>query len=391
MSTSVLLATSVQRSIALVVAWLTIVAFAVYLFVNIRKAKPELGNETDLAPNRKPYYDDETLEGPRLDRFLTGALVLLGIVALGLPLYWLAEPGRQADTVKRFEAIFAKRGETLYNTNCSSCHGQGGGGGVAAFVLQGKQGEFLANVTWNAPELSTTLLRFNREEVKYVLDHGRAYSPMQPWSTVGGGAMNDQQIKNLIDYMDAIKLTPEEAQAELRQGLVARIIEERQVGVTDDAERTSIADEVNLAFEENDSDLAALIALGEAGSENEAKIRLGELVFNSEIGAGGYSCARCHTPGWSYGRPGATGAGAFGPKLWGVIEKFNDVDQLQQFLAEGCDLGKLYGRQSQCKSGMMPGFGQMYTTEQLASVAAYVAALDGTQQFYPDGTPRGAQ
>lgn len=391
MISSVLLATSVQRSIGLVVAWLTIVTFAVYLFVNIRKAKPEIGNETELAPNRKPYFDDEGLEGPRLDRFLTMALVLLGVVALGLPLYWLAEPGRQADSIKRYDAIFAKRGESLFNTNCSSCHGKGGGGGVAGYVLQDKQGSFLANVSWKAPELSTALLRFNREEVQYVLDHGRAYSPMQPWSTVGGGAMNTQQIKNLIDYLAAIKLTPEQAQNEVRQSLIDRLTKERQVGVSEETKKTTIAETVKRAFDENDSDLEALIALKEATTETDAKLRLGELMFNAEAGAGGYSCARCHTPGWSYGRPGATAAGAFGPKLWGVIEKFNSVEQLQQFLGEGCDVGKLYGRQSQCKSGMMPGFAQMYTTEQLESVAAYVATINGDQQFYPDGRPQGAQ
>ena len=38
------------------------------IFANIRKAKPELGNEIETAPNRKPYYTDEELEGPRLDR-----------------------------------------------------------------------------------------------------------------------------------------------------------------------------------------------------------------------------------------------------------------------------------------------------------------------------------
>ena len=83
--TATLVATSVQRSIGLVVAWIVIVGFAVYVFTNIRKAKPELGNEVETAPNRKPYYSDEELEGPRLDRLLTMALVLLGVLALGLP------------------------------------------------------------------------------------------------------------------------------------------------------------------------------------------------------------------------------------------------------------------------------------------------------------------
>ena len=87
---SALLAASVQRSIGLVLAWLTFVGFAVYLFVNMRRAKPELGSETELAPNRKAYFADEELEGPRLDRFLSMALVLLAVVAVGLPFSFTA-------------------------------------------------------------------------------------------------------------------------------------------------------------------------------------------------------------------------------------------------------------------------------------------------------------
>ncbi len=43
-------------------------------------------------------------------------------------------------------------------------------------------------------------------------------------------------------------------------------------------------------------------------------------------------------------RRSGSGSGAFGPKLWEVVEKFNDVEQLSLFLGEGCDQGKLYGR-----------------------------------------------
>lgn len=384
MSGGLAAAFTTQRIIGLVVAWVTLIAVAVYAFVNIRKAKPEVGNEVDLAPNRKPYYSDEELEGPRLDRYLTMALVLLGIVALGLPLYWLAEPGRQSGQIDRFEAVFASRGENLYNANCSSCHGQGGGGGVASYVLQDREGDFIANVSWKAPQLSTALLRFERDEIQYVLDHGRAFSPMQPWSTVGGGAMNTQQIKNLIDYLSSVKLSTEEAQDEVRAGLVARLTKEREL-LVDESKKASVAAEVKKAFDDNDSDLKALIALGEAKSEREASLRLGELLFSLDTGSGGYSCARCHTAGWSYDRPSETGAGAFGPKLWNVDDKFTNVDQLSQFLGEGCEMGKLYGRQSQCKSGQMPGFGEFFTAEQLDAVAAYVATLDGSQQYYPSG------
>lgn len=387
-----LLAASVQRSIGLVLAWIVIVGFIVYLIVNVRRARPEIGAETELAPNRKEYFDDEILEGPRLDRFLTWALVLLAISAVGLPLYWLAEPGRQQGATERYEVVFASRGQTLFEANCAGCHSAGAAGGVAPYVLQDREGDFVDNVAWRAPALNNALLRFDREEVQYVLDHGRAFSPMQPWSTVGGGAMNEQQIKNLIDYLQSVALTPEEAQAQVRDGLMARVTEELAVGVEDQDERSAIADEVEAAFEAAATDGEALIELGVATSEADAAVKLGQLMFNNEAAAGSYSCARCHTRGWSYSRPDTSGGGAFGPRLWDVVSKFNDTEQLTTFLGEGCEEGKVYGRQSQCKSGQMPGFASTYTQEQLEAVASYLATLDGSQRYVFDPqTPEEAQ
>jgi mono/diheme cytochrome c family protein len=173
---------------------------------------------------------------------------------------------------------------------------------------------------------------------------------------------------------------------------MARVTEELAVGVEDQEERSAIADEVEAAFEEAATDSEALIELGVVTNEADAAVKLGQLMFNNEAAAGSYSCARCHTRGWSYSRPDTSGGGAFGPRLWDVVAKFNDTKQLTTFLGEGCAVGKVYGRQSQCKSGQMPGFASMYTPEQLEAVAAYLATLDGSQRYVFDPqTPEEAQ
>ena len=41
---------------------------------------------------------------------------------------------------------------------------------------------------------------------------------------------------------------------------------------------------------------------------------LGEALFNLDLDSGAYSCARCHTTGWSYGNPQQSGGGAHGPE-----------------------------------------------------------------------------
>ena len=54
-----------------------------------RKGRAELGSEVELAPNRKPYYDDETLEGKRLERVQLFGVLLLALIVVILPLYWV--------------------------------------------------------------------------------------------------------------------------------------------------------------------------------------------------------------------------------------------------------------------------------------------------------------
>ena len=44
---------------------------------------------------------------------------------------------------------------------------------------------------------------------------------------------------------------------------------------------------------------------------------VGEALFNLDLASGAYSCARCHTQGWSYGNPIVSGQGAYGWNLTG--------------------------------------------------------------------------
>jgi cytochrome c-type biogenesis protein CcmH/NrfF len=72
--------------------WVNGIALIVFLVVVIlgsRRRQPA------SPPNLTPYYDDETMEGPKLERFLGAAVIFSAILAAALPAYWLLEPGRQ--------------------------------------------------------------------------------------------------------------------------------------------------------------------------------------------------------------------------------------------------------------------------------------------------------
>ena len=376
---AVVAATTV-KAIGVVIAVVTGIAVVAYILVNLRQGRPEIGAEIELAPNRKPYYDDEQLEGPRLNRALASGLVLVAITAVGLPLYWLNEPGRQTGAIETFDRTFVNRGSKLFaptdegGYNCAGCHGSEGVGGIAPFTLTDADGEFVATVSWRAPALNTVLLRFSVEELQQILVYGRPGTPMPAWGTDGGGPLTPQQIDELIAYIGSIQLTSDEAKEQV-EGQVRK-----ELGLEEDAEI-------------NWDDPAT-----------------GKVLFNLGLedgfAGGAYSCARCHTKGASFqyspvlpedadlsdfeGFP--DGSGAFGFALTsGVIPRqFLSIQDLMDFVDEGTRYGLLYGQRGQ-GTGRMPGFGDnpddpddldddvpgdgMFTDDMICSVAKYEASL----------------
>jgi hypothetical protein len=93
------LAASTVTVVGAVIAAIILIGFVIYVAVNVHGGRAEAGSEIELAPNRKPYLDDEELETSKLDRTLRWALIALVIVGVGLPLYWLNEPSRMSGAV----------------------------------------------------------------------------------------------------------------------------------------------------------------------------------------------------------------------------------------------------------------------------------------------------
>jgi hypothetical protein len=114
------------------IAILVFVGVAIGLFLNARASRPEVGSEIELAPNRKPYYEDDELETTKLDRTLLLGLLFLGAIAVALPLYWLYEPARQEGAIEQMDETFVRRGSIVYETSarCVECHGPKGVGGA---------------------------------------------------------------------------------------------------------------------------------------------------------------------------------------------------------------------------------------------------------------------
>ncbi|HEV8297896.1 MAG TPA: cytochrome c [Acidimicrobiales bacterium] len=404
-------AATTQRAIGWVIFGLVIAGFVIYILVNIRSGKPEVGSEVELAANRKPYLDDAELETKKLDRSLLFALGMLGIIAVGLPLYWLGEPGRHDGAAAGFDYRATQRGAASYESRCAQCHGPGGTGGVVSVALTDADGKFEAQVSWKAPALTSVLTRYDESEVTQVLNYGRN-GVMPAWGAPGGGPLTTKQIDDLIHYLRSIQLPEDQVATAVADGVKAGAREilltptsSLQKGLndanalTDPTQKANALKAANAAIDKAVDDYVKSIS--DPNSPWFATV-YGKLLFNNAAGQGAYGCARCHTKGWSY--DGATvtskttgsklvdayidGGGFFGPNLRGgvTVRKFETVKQHQDFIALGTSDGKLYGVAGM-GSGQMPGFGArtddtlkktypaILTENEIAAIVAYERSL----------------
>ncbi|HZQ26716.1 MAG TPA: cytochrome c [Acidimicrobiales bacterium] len=328
-----LLATTAQQKLGIGFVVATLVVVAVYFVLHLRRREsPPPGSEIELAPNRKPYLSDEELEGPRLERAQLFVLAMMAIIAIGLPIYWLREPGRQAGAINGFAHRAEERGFELFQPadstvhgahfGCATCHGPKGEGGVANYSISDPANKDAPprQVQWKAPALDTVLLRFSPEEVRTILVYGRANTPMPAWGVLGGGPMNDQQIDDLVAYLASIQLKPKDVQA---------------------------------------------ANLKEYGTD-------GAKLFDA-------FCSRCHTKGWSYGESDVIGGGAFGPNLTNgaTVRQFPARQDHIDFVGAGTEFAKPYGVRGigSDAGGGMPGFAQMLTEDQIAAIVDYERRL----------------
>jgi mono/diheme cytochrome c family protein len=342
---------STQQKVGIVIGAVLVVGWLGYLITHLMKAGAPPGAEIELAPNRKPYFDDDKLETKKLDAALGVALLLTAVSAVGLPAYWVMESNRQSNAVKGFDVRSVKRGHSLFQPTdspehgahfgCATCHGADGSGGVAKYTITDVLGR-TEQVTWKAPAVNTVAYRYSTAQIRQILVYGRAGTPMPAWGTKGGGPMNDQQINDLVLFLQTgtgekgLKIDQEAARGQARTEAEA---EARKAGKVDGAGEPMVD---------------------------------GESMFSA-------NCARCHTRGWSIDRPDVPGGGSYGPNLRGgaTVRQFPVVEDMIEFINESAQYGEAYGLTGigHDAGGGMPHFSEVLPEEDIKAIVEYERSL----------------
>jgi mono/diheme cytochrome c family protein len=354
-----------QQKLSLAFVAVILVGWAAYLVYALTRRDPAepVGSEMETAPNRKSYFEDDELESNRLDRALLFSLVMLVVIAVGLPLYWLTIPARQKGAQFGFDKRSAQRGELLFASakdtrtglhfGCADCHGAKGVGGSAKFFISDTAHPEIPphQVAWTAPPLNSVLLRFSSattsdpnanvgtaaDAVRTIIVYGRAGTPMPAWGLAGGGPMDDQQINDIVQYLGTIQLSNADAAKYWADQAGAAAVQEGKVDV-----------------------------LGKP-------IIDGQILFDT-------NCARCHTKGYSYGEaevPG--GGGQYAPNITNgsEVRQFPNIKDQIDFVTNGVAFGQGYGTGGigQTAGGGMPHFGNYLTQDQIDQIVAYERSL----------------
>ena len=56
-----------QQNLAIAFVAALVIGWAFFLLFSVKKSGEERGDEAATAPNRRPFFDDEGMEGPRLE------------------------------------------------------------------------------------------------------------------------------------------------------------------------------------------------------------------------------------------------------------------------------------------------------------------------------------
>jgi hypothetical protein len=178
--------------------------------------RPSRRGGPDIPPGMRPGPSDADLEKPVLEKLYAWGLVMVVIMALWVPAVFLRENSTNKDDTENLIGQSVERGhlttmefseQNQLGFNCERCHGPG---------LKGGENVFNGAIV-PVPNLQTVCggkstghaLIKGLDDVIDTISQGREGTDMPSWSVRFAGAMDDQQINDLVNYLLSIQKVPD--------------------------------------------------------------------------------------------------------------------------------------------------------------------------------------
>jgi mono/diheme cytochrome c family protein len=197
------LSTTAGIGLAIAGALITVAAIA---GLALRQRTRETG--PDIPDALKPGPSDAALETPLLQKLQGWSVVLLAFFVIWVPATWIFEPSTNLNQEQELKELALDRGErsvlpfseeNQLGVGCVRCHGPELTGGIISF-----EGGFAF-----PPDLSTVCggpntghaAIYSTADIYQVISEGRPDSGMPSWSIRFEGALDDQQINDIVVYL----------------------------------------------------------------------------------------------------------------------------------------------------------------------------------------------
>jgi mono/diheme cytochrome c family protein len=206
-----MLALSRALSIALLIsgAVLAVIALgALFLRGRTRERGP------DIPAAMRPGPADAALETPLLQKLQGWGVLLVAFFVVWIPFVWLSEPADNLQQEKDLKTESIDRGsrsvqlfseDNQLGVGCVRCHGPELRGGV---IVNGALPDGSPNYAY-PPNLTTVCggpntghnLIKSAADIRTTIEEGRIDAGMPSWSIRFQGALDDQQIGDLVQYL----------------------------------------------------------------------------------------------------------------------------------------------------------------------------------------------
>jgi mono/diheme cytochrome c family protein len=200
-----MLALSNTTGIALAIAGV-LIAVAAVAGLALRQRTRESG--PDIPDALRPGPSDAALETPLLQKLQGWSVVMLAFFVIWIPATWIFEPSTNLNQENELKELALDRGsravlpfseENQLGVGCVRCHGPELTGGIIP-LRDGFAFPPNLSTICGGPNTGHAAI-YSTDDIYQVIREGRIDNGMPSWSIRYEGALDDQQINDIVVYL----------------------------------------------------------------------------------------------------------------------------------------------------------------------------------------------